>query len=191
MSSLSGTHAGHDAISQTARERWGWFLVLGIVLVLCGILAIALPLVSTLAVSSFLGALIFVAGVFHLIHAFQAKGWRGLIWDILIGLIQLIGGALIFLNPFAGAVAITAVIAWVFLLQGVAEIILALQVRPRDGWGWLLFSGIVAVLVGIWLFSRFPIAGLFVPGTIVGIALLFEGWAFIAIAMQARSMRRA
>jgi uncharacterized membrane protein HdeD (DUF308 family) len=186
MSSLSGLADNRGVVTEAVREKWGWFLALGIVLVLCGTFAIMAPLLSTLAATRLIGIVIAVAGAFHIIHSFQAKAWSGFIWDLLIGLIQLFGGALIWLNPFAGAIAITALIAWVFLLQGVTEIILSFRVRPKDGWGWLLFSGVISLLAGIWLLSRFPIAGLFVPGLIVGIALLFEGWAFIAISLSAR-----
>jgi len=186
MSSLSGLADNRGVVTEAVREKWGWFLALGIVLVLCGTFAIMAPLLSTLAATRLIGIVIAVAGAFHIIHSFQAKAWSGFIWDLLIGLIQLFGGALIWLNPFAGAIAITALIAWVFLLQGVTEIILSFRVRPKDGWGWLLFSGVISLFAGIWLLSRFPIAGLFVPGLIVGIALLFEGWAFIAISLSAR-----
>jgi uncharacterized membrane protein HdeD (DUF308 family) len=186
MSSLSGLADNRGVVTEAVREKWGWFLALGIVLVLCGTFAIMAPLLSTLAATRLIGIVIAVAGAFHVIHSFQAKAWSGFIWDLLIGLIQLFGGALIWLNPFAGAIAITALIAWVFLLQGVTEIILSFRVRPKDGWGWLLFSGVISLFAGIWLLSRFPIAGLFVPGLIVGIALLFEGWAFIAISLSAR-----
>jgi len=186
MSSLSGLADNRGVVTEAVREKWGWFLALGIVLVLCGTFAIMAPLLSTLAATRLIGIVIAVAGAFHVIHSFQAKAWSGFIWDLLIGLIQLFGGALIWLNPFAGAIAITALIAWVFLLQGVTEIILSFRVRPKDGWGWLLFSGVISLFAGIWLLSRFPIAGLFVPGLIVGIALLFEGCAFIAISLSAR-----
>jgi len=186
MSSLSGLADNRGVVTEAVREKWGWFLALGIVLVLCGTFAIMAPLLSTLAATRLIGIVIAVAGAFHVIHSFRGKAWSGFIWDLLIGLIQLFGGALIWLNPFAGAIAITALIAWVFLLQGVTEIILSFRVRPKDGWGWLLFSGVISLFAGIWLLSRFPIAGLFVPGLIVGIALLFEGWAFIAISLSAR-----
>jgi len=172
--------------TETVRKKWGWFLALGIGLIVCGIFAIMLPVISTLVATRFIGILIAVAGAFHVIHSFQAKAWSGFIWGLLIGLIQLIGGILIWFNPFAGAFAITVLIAWVFLLQGATEIVLSFRVRPRDGWGWLLLSGVISLIAGIWLLSRLPIAGFFAPGLIVGVALLFEGWAFIAISLTAR-----
>jgi uncharacterized membrane protein HdeD (DUF308 family) len=173
-------------VTEAVREKWGWFLALGIVLVLCGILAIMLPVISTLAATRLIGIIIAVAGAFHIGHSFQAKAWSGFFLDLLIGLIQLIGGLLIWLNPFAGAFAITIVIAWVFLLQGATEIVLSFRVRPKDEWGWLLFSGVISLIAGVWLLSRLPIAGFFAPGLIVGAALLFEGWAFVAISLSAR-----
>jgi uncharacterized membrane protein HdeD (DUF308 family) len=182
--SISANNPGN--ISEVVRGKWGWFLALGIVLIIAGSFAIMMPFVSTVAASLVIGISLAASGVVQIIHAFQTRAWRGFFWHVLVGLIELVGGVLIWLNPFAGAFVITAVIGSVFLLQGLAQISLAFQVRPHDGWGWLLFSGIITVLASIWLFLRLPIIGLFAPGLIVGISLLFEGWAFVALAFAAK-----
>jgi uncharacterized membrane protein HdeD (DUF308 family) len=186
MTSASTFDNANELVTEPVRQKRGWFILLGIVLVLCGIFAIMTPLASTLAASLVVGIALAVAGLMQIIHAFQAKAWSGFFWHLLVGVIQFAGGVFIWLNPFAGAVAITIMMAWVFFLQGAAEIALAFKVRPNDGWGWLLFSGALAVIAGLWLMMRFPVAGLFAPGLIVGFALVGEGIAFIAIGMTAR-----
>jgi len=165
---------------------WGWFLFLGIVFAVAGSIAMFLPLVSTFAISLIFGATLVVTGVVRVIQAFKARKWKGFFLNLLLGLIHLIGGAFIWLYPVAGALVITLILAWVLLAQGVAEIILAIQVRPERGWVWLLITGIVALIAGIWLILRIPVAGLFMPGVILGIVLLVEGWAYIAIGLSAR-----
>lgn len=165
---------------------WAWFLFLGIIFVIGGSVAILLPMVSTFAVSLIFGATLVVTGIVRVIQAFGSRKWRGFFLNLLLGLIHLIGGVFIWFNPVAGALLITVMLAVVLAAQGVAEVILAFRVRPEGGWGWLLVSGIVALIASIWLILRIPVAGMFLPGVILGIALLFEGWAFIALALNAR-----
>jgi uncharacterized membrane protein HdeD (DUF308 family) len=159
--------------------------VLGIVLIIGGSLAILLPYASTIATSLFLGAILFVAGIFQIAHAFRVKTWTGFFWDLAVGIVQIVGGAIIYLNPFAGAVTLTVLIAAVFLAQGFTQIFLALKVRPYDGWGWLLTSGLLAIAVATMLFIRFPAASLTTPGILAGISILFSGISYIMIALAA------
>jgi len=182
-----GVPSGIDGgITEAVRANRGWFLALGIVLMLCGAAAVMLPVLSTLAATLIIAVALVVSGIAQIIHAFQTRAWRGFFSHLLVGLIELAGGVVIWLNPFAGAFVITAVIGVVFLLQGIAQISLALQLRPHDGWGWVMASGIITVLASIWLFLRTPVIGFFAPGLIVGIALMFEGAAFVAIALAAK-----
>lgn len=174
------------SVTQSVRANWAWFLALGIALVVAGTFAILLPVYSTLATSLFLGVILFVAGVFQIFHAFRVTTWRGFFWDLVVGIVQIIGGAIIYLNPFAGAITLTALIAGVFLAQGLTQILLAFKVRPHDGWGWLLASGLLALAVAIMLFMRFPAASLTTPGILAGISILFSGWSYIMIALAAR-----
>ncbi len=176
------------SITQQIRDKWGGFLALGVVLVIGGTLSILLPVVSTLATSLFLGAVLLVTGVACIFHAFQVKTWSGFLWDLVVGLIQVLGGFLIFFNPLAGAITLTILIAAIFGAQGIAQIMLAFRVRPHDGWGWLLASGIVALAVAVLLMMRFPATAVTAPGMLAGISLVFSGWSYIMIALAARRL---
>jgi len=158
-----------------------WFVLLGIVLLLCGAFAVLAPLLSTLATTVIVGIAAAIAGVSQVIQAFRAPAWKGFFLNVLLGLIYLAASAAFLLSPITGAIAITLLLAWLLLLTGMGEIVLAFRIRPDSGWRWLLVSGLVALVGGVWLTLRLPIAGFFVPGVALGIALLFEGVAFIAI----------
>lgn len=158
-----------------------WFVLLGIVLLLCGAFAVLAPLLSTLATTLIVGIAAAIAGVSQVIQAFRAPAWRGFFLNVLLGLIYLAASGLFLLSPITGALAIALLLAWLLLITGLGEIILAFRIRPDSGWRWLLVSGLVALVGGIWLMLRLPIAGFFVPGVALGVALLFEGAAFIAI----------
>ena len=92
MTSVANMNDGGGRTTEAVRQNWGWFLVLGIALVLCGAVAILLPLLSTYAASLVIGVAVAVGGVAHIIHAFRSKGWSGFFWDLLIGLIQVMRG---------------------------------------------------------------------------------------------------
>lgn len=158
-----------------------WFVLLGIVLLLCGVFAVLAPLLSTLATTVIVGIAAAIAGVSQVIQAFRAPAWKGFFLNVVMGLVYLAASAAFLLSPITGAIAITLLLAWLLLITGVGEIILGFRIRPDSGWRWLVFSGLVALVGGIWLTLRLPIAGFFVPGVALGIALLFEGAAFIAI----------
>jgi uncharacterized membrane protein HdeD (DUF308 family) len=178
---MAVAHGNIEDFTTPRQERSGWFLALGILLLLCGIAAMVLPMVSTYAVSRIIALVLIIGGAGHLIQAFQTNTWKGFAFNLLTSLVELVGGILIWMDPFAGALAITVVIAAVFVAAGVTQLGLALRVRPQEGWGTLLLSGMVSLIAGAWLFFRFPVAGLFAPGLIVGVALFVEGLAFISL----------
>lgn len=173
--------------SGLVRAVSGRIIALGIALIVCGVIAIAAPAISTMAVTLFLGLVLAAGGILKIIQAFMMKEWGGFIWQLLIGLIELSGGLLVYFNPMKGAIALTIVIALVLMAEGLAQLWLALKMWSQRGAGWMLLAGAITVIVGIALALRLPYDGAYAPGTLVGISLLFAGWAYVAIALSARS----
>jgi uncharacterized membrane protein HdeD (DUF308 family) len=175
--------------TQSMQSKWIWFLALGIVLIFCGAIAVALPTVSTIAASVVLGAALAIAGIVKIIQSLQVKEWNGFLWQELTGAVELVGGVLIYFNPLKGAFAITLLIALVFLVQGLGQTALAFKVRPQPGWRWLLVSGLIALMASATLTLKLPYTRFYTPGTIAGIALLLAGCAYVAIAIAVRRVR--
>lgn len=174
----------------SARYRPG-FLISGVVMMLCGILAIFAPFLSTFAVTLTVGASGIVAGIAQIVQGFRSAKWKGFFLHVLIGLLYAAAGALIFLWPTTGALAITMILSWLLLFSGASEVALGFRMRPARGWIWLILSGLIACAAAIWLMLRLPLAGFFVPGIALGLALLFEGAAFVAIASGGGDDQRA
>jgi uncharacterized membrane protein HdeD (DUF308 family) len=189
MSGLSADHLEYQKRTDDLHSKWGWFLVLGLVLTACGIAAIALPAVSNYAASVVLGAALVIAGIVKIIQSLQIKEWSGFIWQELTGAVELVGGVLIYFNPLKGALAITLVIALVFFVQGIVQVGLALRVRKQEGWNWLLISGLVGLAASAALTLKLPYTRFFTPGTVAGIALLIAGIAYVAVALTLRRAR--
>jgi uncharacterized membrane protein HdeD (DUF308 family) len=168
------------------RLKWRGFLLLGLVLTICGSLAIALPALSTAVASLGLGVALIVVGIVKTAQTFSVKGWAGSPWQTLGGIVEIVGGILICFNPLKGAIAISLLIALVFIGEGITQTGLALKVRPQQGWGWLLTSGMIAFAVSLVLLLKLPFIREFAAGSIAGISLVFAGLAYVAIAYASR-----
>jgi uncharacterized membrane protein HdeD (DUF308 family) len=184
------SQADIDAAVAAARkavaDNWGWFLTIGIVLVLAGVAAIAFPLLSTIATKIMLGWIFLVSGVLLVIHAFSIQQWRGFALGLLVGLLYVVAGGWLAFFPFTGIVTLTILLAALFLAEGVLEVIMAVRVRPHEGWGWLLLSGLIAVAVGVLIAAELPTSAAWAIGLLAGVNLLSTGVSFIVLALAGR-----
>ncbi|MBF9235447.1 HdeD family acid-resistance protein [Microvirga alba] len=170
--------------------RWVGFLLLGIVLMICGGAAVWLPSKSTVATSTVLGAVLAIAGAVTIVQTFQVKEWAGFVWQLLCGAAEVVGGLLIWLNPIKGAAAITLLVAIVLVAQGLAQLGLAFKIRPQRGWGWLGLAGLACIAISAMLVLRFPFPNVSAPGAMAGVALILAGIAYMILAvgrLKARS----
>jgi uncharacterized membrane protein HdeD (DUF308 family) len=167
-------------------DNWGWFLALGILLIIAGMAAIAFPLLSTIATKIALGWIFLIAGALILVHAFSLRQWQGFLLSLLIGVLYLAAGTWLAFTPFAGVVALTILLAALFLAEGVLEVIMGLRVRPHAGWGWLLLSGVIAIAVGLLIAAELPSSAAWAIGLLTGINLLSSGVSFAALALAGR-----
>ena len=170
------------------RPKWGWFLVLGIVYIAAGVIAGGNLLLATSASVYYVGAMMVIAGVIHIVQAFQVKGWGAFIWWLLGGVLYTAGGIAVFFNPLLASTALTLVFATLVIISGVSRIWLGFQVRPGDGWGWIIASGIVSILAGFILMLGWPINSLWLLGMMLSIDLIFQG---VSLAFFAFSLRKA
>ena len=171
-------------------EKWGWFLALGIVLILVGIAAICFPFVSTVAAKIFLGWLFLIGGVMMIIHAFSAQGWGGFLWSLLIGVLYVVAGGYLAFFPLTGLLTLAIFLAILFVAEGIMEMIMAFRVQPSEGWGWLLLSGIAALAVGVLIALGLPSSATWALGLLVGINLLFSGWSYVFLALSGRKSKK-
>jgi uncharacterized membrane protein HdeD (DUF308 family) len=176
-------------IGETRRliaEKWGWFLALGIALIVAGLAAIAFPLLGTIAVKIMLGWLFLIGGVLMIMHAFQAPGWQGFFWELLVGILYAVAGAYLAFFPLTGLLTLAILLAVMFIIEGVFEVMQAFRVRPHEGWGFLLLSGIAALAVGVLITLSLPSSAEWALGLLAGINLLFSGWSYVFLALAGR-----
>lgn len=165
------------------REHRGWFIALGILFMALGVIAIFLPFVASVATTLFLGWLMIIGGLFEGIHAIQNWRWAGAGWEILSAVVHAIAGALLVIYPITGTLTLTFVLAAFFAANGVLKIVRALQHRTMQGWGWLVFDGILALALGVLIIARWPSTAAWALGVIVGINLVFSGSSMLVLGL--------
>ena len=174
-----------------AKKNSGFLIFLGILTVIFGIVAIGSPLITGVAVAVFVGFLLLASGVAQIIHAFKSKQWGTGFWGTVIGVLGVAAGLLMVFRPLVGLVTMTMLLAIYFLVDGISEIIAAFRIKPDQGWGWVLFNGIIAVLLGFMIWRQWPVSGAWAIGLLVGIHILITGWSMIILGTGARRVTGA
>jgi uncharacterized membrane protein HdeD (DUF308 family) len=169
------------------RRSWGWFLALGIVLIVLGTIALGSALLMTVASVFFFGWLLIIGGVMEAVHAFWRKRWAGFFLDLLTGILYVVAGWMMVTNPTESAVLLTLLIAMFLVFEGVFRIVAALAARYPH-WGWVLFNGLISVLLGILIWRQWPYSGLWVIGLFIGIEMLLNGWSLVMLSLSARKL---
>jgi uncharacterized membrane protein HdeD (DUF308 family) len=171
------------------RRHRGWFLALGIVWIVCGTAAIVLPLAAAVALELVIGVLLAVGGLVQIVQSLRCAEWKGKLLQAVIGLIALVAGVILLANPLQGVPTLTLVLSAFFIAAGVVRVMLALQHREAAGWGWLLFSGALGIVVGVLIWSGWPGTAAWALGLLVGIELIFSGWSMVMLALGAGRAR--
>jgi len=156
-------------------------LVAGIVTIILGVLAMLAPLASGLATATVIGALVVAGGIFRMALAFRASSLGKGILGFAIGAFTVLCGLLLVAHPLFGLASLALILAAYFVVDGIAEIAFSFRLKPANGWGWVLFGGIVSLLLGLSIWRQWPISGLWAIGVLVGVKLLFAGWAMIGL----------
>jgi len=167
------------------RRHSGWCIALGLALVVLGIVALGASVVTTLASVILFGWVLLVGGVMQIVQGFRMRRWGGFLRHLLNGLLGLVVGLLLLGRPAAGALSLTLLMAAFFMVGGLLRIAAVLTVR-FPGRGWALLGGVVTFVLGLLIWSEWPVSALWVIGTFVGIDLLLEGWALVMLGTAAR-----
>jgi uncharacterized membrane protein HdeD (DUF308 family) len=172
--------------------HWLVFLLEGVVLIVLGVLAIAVPPIASVAATVFFGWLLLISGVVGLISTVRARRVPGFGWSLLSALIAIAAGVVLLAWPISGTLSLTAVLIAFLLVEGIASIFYAIEHRrgASGRWGWMLASGIIDVILAGIIFIGLPGSAFWALGLLLGINLLLGGSALIAMALHARGALR-
>ena len=181
------SYASRHTPADFVRHASTWSIVWGVLLVVLGVLAVGSPFVAAVAVNAVLAWLIVVAGVVHVILAFQAHRAGSLLWRLLVGLAYIFFGVYLIAHPALGVASLTLLLASLFLVEGVFDIALFFQVRSMHGSSWVLIDGIITLLLGLMIYRQWPSSSAWAIGTLVGVSMIISG---ITRVMQSLAVRK-
>ena len=157
------------------KKASGWFIGMAVVFILLGILAIVEPGVAGLAITILVGWVLIFGGGAHLVAAFSGGGAGRVIWQVLIGIVYIVGGIYFLTHPLLGLGSLTLLLAVIILMAAVFELIAYFRSRSEGGSGWLLVNALITLLLGGLIWFHWPSSSVWAIGTLVGVNLLMTG----------------
>lgn len=171
------------------RGNWGWFLALGISLIVLGTVLLGSPFLASLATAMVLGVMLIIGGIAECMGSFWAREWSGFLLHLLSGVLSVVVGLLLVRRPLAGLEVLTLLLAGFLMAEGLFHMLGAFSVRYRS-WIWPFLSGAIDLALGLMIWAQWPYSGLWVIGLFVGISLIFRGVSWVMLALALRSLPR-
>lgn len=181
--------ADDDLERLTADMGWKGLAVLGVVMLIGGFLAFLNPFAASLAAEAVAGAAFLAAGVVQLwLTVSDTSKTTGDRWlSGALGLALVLFAVSLVLNPLAGLVTLTVLVALFFTVLGALRVGLAWHLRPAPGWGWIMASGVMSLSLAALIILGLPGAALGILGLFLGIDLTMAGAVSLALAWHKKA----
>ena len=173
------------------KKASGTSLVLSVLLIILGILAIALPMATSIGLAIVIGWLVLFAGITQLVHAFQSAGIGPVLWKVLIALLYIVAGGTLIGRPAAGVAGFTLVLGIFLFAEGIADVIAYFAARANGSSLWMLVDGVITLILGFMIWSQWPSSSLWVIGTFVGISMMMTGTTRLMMTLAFRKLRQS
>jgi uncharacterized membrane protein HdeD (DUF308 family) len=161
-------------------------IVWGVLLIVFGMLAVGSPFLAAVAVNVVIAWLIVLAGAVHLTLAFSAHSAGSVIWKLLVGVAYLLFGGYVILHPVLAVASLTLILASLFLIEGVLDIVLFSKMRSVRGSNWVLIDGVITVLLGLMIYAQWPSSSVWAIGTLVGVSMIISGITRVMMSLAVR-----
>ena len=161
-------------------------LAWAILTLLSGAFAIAAPFLSGLAVTLLIGVALLAGGLSMLVFAWRAPSLGRAILKLLFAALTVLTGIAVIGRPGLALAELTVLVGVYFIIDGIVSMIVAWNVKPASGWGWMTVNGVVSIALGYLILSGWPATALWAVGLLVGIRLLFSGLAMLSLGTPPR-----
>lgn len=172
-------------------KYWFFWLILGILSVIAGIVAFANPFAATLTAELLAGYLFTAIGILTLVSAFQDQGWGARIWALLLGVMLTVFGFNLIAHPLEGVLRLTVIVASLMMIMGVLRVAIAFTSVAAGARGFLIVAGLLSIALSIMIFSNFPWSSAVVLGVFLAIELVSNGISMIFVALDRRKPENA
>ena len=177
----------HSAELAPLRAKSGWIIALGVVYIIAGLVALGSVVFATVVTVFVVGVMMLLAGVAEVINSLQIKTWGKFLLWVLLGLLYIVAGFLTFENPLLAAAILTLLLGVSLVASGIMRVILGFSVRQAGApWGWVVFSGVITLLLGLIILVHWPVSGLYILGLFLGIDLIFAGIGWLGVGLGLR-----
>ena len=178
----------HRGVKHALTARWGLLMFQGVALIILGILAIAAPLLATIAIEIYIGWLFLIAGVVELIGMFYGDDIAAFLWTLVTAALSVGLGVLLLYHPITGTVSLTLALTAFLVAEGIFQIIGSVAYRKAlpGAWGWMLASGVCDLILAAIIIYGWPVSAMWTLGLIAGVNLLTSGCAIVVTAFAAR-----
>jgi|ERR1700722_18288903 uncharacterized membrane protein HdeD (DUF308 family) len=173
------------------KKASGWSIALGVLMIIAGIIAMVEPGISGLFITIVVGWSAIFNGVAQTIFGVRTHGGWHVLLEVLLGIIYIIAGIYLLIHPVGGLLALTLIMAWCLFIYGIFALFLAFRIKPRSGWGWVLFDGIITILLGLLILKHWPMNTEWVVGTLFGISIFMSGVTRLMMSLALRKIATA
>ena len=171
---------------EEVKAHRGWFLFMGVALIILGTIAIGSAELFTVISVLFIGWLLIFAGLFEIVHGFARRAWGGFFVNLMGGLLYAVTGLLMVSHPGIAAITLTLMIAMLLIVAGTFRIVVSLSTQVPHR-GWLILNGAISLFLGFCIMDSWPASGVWIIGLFIGIDMIFDGWTEVMLALSSGS----
>lgn len=167
-------------VANASPQAGGKVMGVGAILALIGVVFMAKPDILGMGIAALIGFLLIVLGLFRLAFAWVSASWGSTVLQLLVGGLAVAAGVVMLTDPSRGLEVLTVILGIYLLLDGISEVAMSLSLRPVGGM-WLMISGIVSIVLAVMIWRQWPTSGEWALGFLIGIKLLVDGLAILAV----------
>lgn len=186
MSLEAAAEVLREAMRETVKRHWFWYLLQGGLMVVAGVLALVYPVVASVAVISLLGWVLIASGLLQGLSLIGAQHVPNFWLQLVSVALSIVVGILFLSNPEDGLTTVTFLLIVYFVVEGISKVIFALSIRPFPNWGWVLGSGVLSIGIAFVLYASMTAFSVWFLGLLLGIQLVAEGAALGYLAWDVR-----
>ena len=168
-------------------HRPGTLIWMGLLMIVLGSIGVFAETFFSIASISLMGGFALAAGIMQALHALQAKGWKSVSIQLLFALIYIAIGVIVWVSPVAALEGVTLYMATLLFATGGLRLVTAFQHSQFSGWFLPLVSAALSILLGGLILAGWPDNSVWVPGMLIGIELLLQGWSLFFLGLAAKN----
>ena len=180
-----------EAILGGIKRASGWSIALGVLMIILGIIAMLAPWEFGIVIALIIGWSAIFNGVAQIIYGVRTHSGGRTVLEVILGLVYIVAGIYLLLHPVGGLLVLTIFLASFLIVYGIFALVLAFQMRPLRGWGWVLFDAIITLLLGVLIWAHWPLNSEWVVGTLFGISILVSGVTRLMMSLAIRRVAAA